>query len=66
MTLKTRRWVKKRVKITGSGKVKFQKAGKRHLLMNKSKKAKKTNKYGSLIPTSELKRVLRQLPYGIK
>lgn len=63
MTLKTRSWVKKRVKITGSWKVKFQKAGKRHLLMNKTKKAKKTNKYGSIISQSELKRALRQFPY---
>lgn len=64
MTLKTRSWVKKRVKVTGSGKIKFQKAWKRHLLMNKSKKAKKTNKYGAVISASEVKRVLRQLPYS--
>ena len=44
MTLKTRSWVKKRVKVTGSGKIKFQKAWKRHLLMNKAKRAKKANK----------------------
>lgn len=66
MSLKTRSWVKKRVKITGTWKVKVQKAGKRHLLMNKTKKAKKTDKYGSELSISETKRVLRQLPYGIK
>jgi len=66
MTLKTRSWVKKRIKITWTWKIKFNKAGKRHLLMNKTKKAKKTDKYGSEISASEVKRVLRQLPYGIK
>jgi large subunit ribosomal protein L35 len=66
MTLKTRSWVKKRVKITGTWKIKIQKAGKRHLLMNKTKKAKKTDQYGRLLSGSEVKRVLRQLPHGIK
>ncbi len=64
MTLKTRNWVKKRVKLTGSWKIKFAKAWKRHLLMNKTKKAKKTNKYGCIISLCEVKRVLRQLPYN--
>ena len=64
MSLKTRSGVKKRVKVTGSGKVKIQKAGKRHLLMNKTKKAKKTNKYGAVVSAAEVKKVLRQLPYS--
>jgi large subunit ribosomal protein L35 len=38
--LKTRKGVKKRVKITGTGKIMLPKAYKRHLLSNKSKKAK--------------------------
>ena len=66
MTLKTRSWVKKRVKITGTWKIKIQKAGKRHLLMNKAKKAKKTDQYGKLLSWAEAKRLLRQLPHGIK
>jgi len=44
----------------------FNKAGKRHLLMNKAKSAKTTDKFGSELSASEKKRVLRQLPYGIK
>ena len=63
MTLKTRSWVKKRVKITGTGKIKLGKACKRHLLMNKSKKAKGRNKYGLLVSASEVKRITRQLPH---
>jgi hypothetical protein len=34
--------------------------------MNKTKKAKKTDQYGRLLSGSEAKRVLRQLPHGIK
>jgi len=64
MSLKTRSGVKKRVKITAKGKFKFAKAGKRHLLMNKSSKAKSRNKYGKIASQSEVKRIARQLPYG--
>jgi len=61
--LKTRSWVKKRVKITGSGKIKVAKACKRHLLMDKSKKAKKRNKYGKILAKQEVKKVIEQLPF---
>jgi len=64
MSLKTRSGVKKRVKITAKGKFKLAKAGKRHLLMNKSSKAKGRFKYGKLASSSEVKRIARQLPYG--
>ena len=64
MSLKTRSWVKKRVKVTSTGKFKLAKACKRHLLMNKSSKAKGRNKYGLLISASEKKRIARQLPYS--
>ena len=66
MALKTRSWVKKRVKITWTWKIKIQKAGKRHLLMDKSKSAKKRDKYGKILSEVEVKKVLRQLPYGLK
>jgi len=64
MTLKTRSWVKKRVKITWTWKVKVQKACKRHLLSDKSKKAKKKNQYGQILAEAEVKKVKRQLPFG--
>jgi len=63
MTLKTRSWVKKRVKITWKGKIKLAKACKRHLLSDKSKKAKKRNQYGFIVSSSETKKIKRQLPY---
>jgi len=64
MSLKTRSGVKKRIKITAKGKFKFAKAGKRHLLMNKSSKAKGRDKYGKTASTCEVKRIARQLPYA--
>ena len=63
MTLKTRSWVKKRVKVTGTGKFKLGKACKRHLLSNKSKKAKWRNKYGLLASPAESKKISQQLPH---
>jgi len=63
MTLKTRSWVKKRVKVTWTGKIILGKAWKRHLLSDKSKKAKGRNKYGLVASSSEVKRIKRQLPY---
>lgn len=64
MTLKTRSWVKKRVKITWSGKIKLWKCCKRHLLSDKSKKAKGRNKYWLTVSDSEVKKIKRQLPHG--
>jgi len=64
MSLKTRSGVKKRVKLTGSGKFKTNKAWKRHLLMDKSKRAKKRFKYGKIVSSVEIKKIARQLPYA--
>ena len=64
MTLKTRSAVKKRVKVTGSGKFKLGKASKRHLLSDKSKKAKGRNKYGLIVSSTEAKKIQRQLPHA--
>ncbi len=63
--LKTRSGVKKRVKITWTWKIILRKAGKKHLLMNKSKKAKGRNKYGVVIDTVEVSRIKRQIPFSI-
>lgn len=63
MTLKTRSWVKKRVKVTGTGKFKIAKACKRHLLSDKTKKAKGRSKYGLLVSSSETKKIREQLPH---
>ena len=64
MKLKTRSGAKKRVKFTGTGKPTFAKAGKRHLLSNKSSKAKGKSKYGLVSSKSEVTRISRVLPYA--
>jgi len=44
--LKTSRAAAKRFKVTGSGKVKFTRANRRHLLTGKSSKAKRQSRAG--------------------
>lgn len=64
MKLKTHSGAKKRVKITGTGKFILDKTAKRHLLKNKSSKAKGRDKYGKVVSyTNELECRL-SLPYG--
>lgn len=64
MTLKTRSWVKKRVKVTANKKFKLAKAFKKHLLSDKSKKAKWRNKYGLIVSWVEAKKIREQLPFA--
>ena len=61
MKQKTHSGTKKRVKVTGSGKLMFQKAAKSHLLSSKSKRQKKSNRLGQEISpgmTQTFKRLL--------
>lgn len=64
MTLKTRSWVKKRVKVTSKWKFKLAKAYKKHLLSDKSKKAKWRNKYGLIVSKTEVRKIRQQLPFA--
>jgi large subunit ribosomal protein L35 len=60
--VKTNSSAKKRFKVTGTGKISFQKAFKRHILTKKSKKRKRVmNKKGfvSAANTDFVKRLLR-------
>jgi large subunit ribosomal protein L35 len=63
MTLKTRKCVAKRFKVTVTGKIKLAKACKRHLLSDKSKKAKGRFKYGQTVSPTEVKKIKAQLPH---
>lgn len=64
MKLKTLSSAKKRVKITATGKYIVQKIAKRHLLKDKSKKAKGRDPYGRVLhETNELAARI-SLPYG--
>jgi len=64
MKLKTHSGTKKRIRKTGSGKAMFDKAAKRHLLMNKSKKARKKNPNGVIVDKGHNKRLKKLLPYA--
>jgi large subunit ribosomal protein L35 len=61
--MKSHKGMAKRVKITGTGKVTFKRAGERHLLTTKNAKRKRSLKVeGVLIPAEE-RMVKRLLPY---
>ncbi len=60
MKQKTHSGAKKRTKITGTGKVMFQKACKNHLLSSKSKRQKKSCRLGAPAPEG-LKKTLSRL-----
>ena len=59
--LKTNKAVKKRFKITGTGKVKRAKQGRRHLLTDKSSKRKRSLRGGTMMDASDVKRLKRLL-----
>lgn len=62
--LKTLRALKKRIKITGTGKLLRRKAFKSHLLTKKSKKRKRNLKKLTVVTKEEEKRLKKLLPYG--
>jgi large subunit ribosomal protein L35 len=64
MKAKTHSGAKKRVKISGTGKFILPKSCKRHLLANKSKKAKGRNKYGFEGSTANTRALKACLPNG--
>ncbi len=64
MKLKTHSGAKKRVKITGTGKFILDKTAKRHLLKDKSKKAKGRDKYGKVVSVTNQLECRLSLPYG--
>ena len=64
MKLKTHSGTKKRVKVTGTGKLIFNKPCSNHLMTNKSKQSRKRNPNGILVSKAMSKRMKRLLPYG--
>ena len=63
MKLKTHSGTKKRIRITGTGKMMFDKAAKRHLLINKSRSAKNRDANGIIVSKTLHKRLKKLLPY---
>ncbi len=63
--LKTHRGLAKRVKITGTGKLRRRRAGRRHLMTGKpSARTRKMRRDAGVHP-GEVAAVKRQLPYGV-
>ena len=62
--LKTRKALKKRAKITGTGKIKRAKAGKKHLMRKKTSKRRLALKKGTYVSKVEEKKIKEMLPYA--
>lgn len=61
---KTHKGTKARVKITGRGKVKAMRSGKRHLNFKKSGKRIRQGRTDLIIAAPDAKRIKALLPYG--
>ncbi|MBM7562292.1 50S ribosomal protein L35 [Fusibacter tunisiensis] len=61
--MKTHRGAAKRVKKTGSGKLKRSKAFTSHILTKKSSKRKRGLRQSTVVSASDMKRVKTLLPY---
>lgn len=61
--MKTKRSAAKRFKVTGSGKLKRNKAYRRHILTKKSPKTKRNLRKAALVDETNVKSMKRILPY---
>ncbi len=66
MKQKTHSGLKKRTKITGSGKVMLRRACKKHLLSSKNKRALKSDQGGVLAPKGHMTMIARMLKISKK
>ena len=62
--LKTCKAITKRFKISGTGKIMYRKAGRRHLLNGKPAKRMRPLRRDGQIGRTDAERILRLLPYG--
>ena len=62
--MKTNSSAKKRLRVTGTGKLKRKKAFKRHILTKKSTKAKRALTHAGLVDKTDLPRVKAMLTIG--
>ncbi|MDE6968826.1 MAG: 50S ribosomal protein L35 [Eubacterium sp.] len=61
--MKTKRSAAKRFKVTGTGKLKRNKAYKRHILTKKSPKTKRNLRQATTVDASNVKNMKQILPY---
>ena len=59
--MKTRRGASKRFKLTGTGKIKRNKANKSHILTKKTPKRKRRLRKGTILTAVEVKRVKKMI-----
>ncbi len=62
--LKTNRAANKRFSMTGTGKLKRQKAGKQHILTKKDRKTKRNLRKPGEVDSANLKAARKMLPYA--
>ena len=62
--MKTHRGAAKRIKRTGTGKLKRMRANKSHILTKKTQKRKRRLRKSSLVAPADAKRINKILPYG--
>ena len=62
--MKTRRSAAKRFSVTGSGKIKRNKAFRSHILEKKSPKRKRNSRTAALVSKADIKREAKLLPNG--
>jgi large subunit ribosomal protein L35 len=62
--IKTRKSVVKRFKITAGGKILRARAGKRHLLQNKTSKRRRSMRKMALVGPTDAYRILQNLPFS--
>ena len=63
--LKTRKCAAKRLKMTGTGKFRHNKAGARHIMTKKSPKRKLRLGKDGAVSSAEKRRIKAALPYGL-
>ena len=63
--LKTRKCAAKRVKQTGTGKFRHNKAGARHLMSSKNAKRRRRLRQDGAVSHAERRRIQVALPYGL-
>lgn len=61
--MKTKRGAAKRFKVTGSGKVRFNKSKRRHILTKKSTAMKRAARRQGTIVDAEVPQIRRMIPY---
>jgi large subunit ribosomal protein L35 len=61
--VKTHSGAKKRFKLTGTGKVTYQKTNKRHRLTQKDHKRKRIARTDGVVSAANIKEIKKQIPY---